>query len=178
MSEFNVLDYQPVIQEAIRGLRIKPCQKEDMEQECYLTLLRKQTEIKKARDSKKYVGTLCRNRIRDIQRQESQSQPNYVSEPGIRFESLSNPSTLHKALNVVSKIEDRATDEELQEAIESLPVEEKNVIKLIYIGGKTQAKTAEILKTSRWRVRQLKDSGVQKLKEFFDLGGQILRAAV
>ena len=116
----EILKYEKVIQSVLSKLKVDKSQRQDMTQECYIALLEKQEQLTAVNEGEDeaYAQRLCRNKVIDIWRRQQRE---------VRTDSLSNPRTQHKALKVGIP-EEGITEEQLQQAIRTLPWDEYNVI--------------------------------------------------
>ena len=168
----DITEYKPVILKVLAKLKVRKDRREDMLQECYLALVEKKDQLAdpSIKSPSAYVARVCRNRVVDIWWKENQADRDHEL-PSIRFDSLSDPKTAHKASKIGLPSPDRATDEELQDAILSLPLDQYRVIYNIFFEGKSQEQTAEDLGLTRKRVRSIMERGVRNLKAYFEVEG-------
>lgn len=164
----DVLEYTDTIKRILSQMRVRREQREDAQQECYLALLEKQDFLERAVDSQKYAALICRNRLTDLYRKESQQQPGHKSEINARLLSMTDPK-ISNWVNKIAEGSEAVTDEQLEEAIQSLPYAEYEIIYGIFVEGKSQEQMAEDLKTTRWSVRTRMESGIEELKRYFEV---------
>jgi RNA polymerase sigma factor (sigma-70 family) len=166
----DITEYRPVIMKVLAKLKVRKDRREDMLQECYLALVEKTDQLAdpNIKSLPAYVARVCRNRVVDVWWKENQADRDHEL-PSIRFDSLSEPKVAHRAAKIGLPAPDRATDEELQEAILSLPLDQYRVIYNIFIEGKSQEQTADDLGLTRRGVRTILERGIKNLKLYFEV---------
>lgn len=172
--EVDILKYDPVIKRVLSNLKVRQQDWDDMTQECYTALLEKQKHLEKGielGEDKRYAYVICVSRIRDIRKLDSQYRPSHKTKPEIHFDSLSDPKVYHRAMKVGSPEEEQpdATSEELEKAVLSLPFEEFRVIYELFVQNKTQEQVADDLGVNRRVVRLRMQSGIDLLKQYFEV---------
>lgn len=170
----DVLKYQKIIRKILSDLKVKTNDRQDMEQECYMALIKEQRYLEKADDELRYVMAVCRNQVWRIRQDENQvgrgsHQVHDESRRPPMFDSLSDPRTAYKVLKIATPAGSEVSEEKMYEAIYALPIEESRVIYNIFVDGKTQEETAADLGLSRKNVRTLEKRGIKLLKQFFEV---------
>ena len=169
----DVTKYKPVIDRVLAKLRVKPGQKEDMVQECYVALLEKIKHIEHGLETSRdeeLATTICWSRVVDVWRKENQSHPNHKEKIEVRISSLSDPRIYQKAIKVISPEvgENReVTTWELEDALLKLPFEDYRVLHELYAEDKTLEATSTTLGLTVDQVRVRKDRGVKALRKYF-----------
>lgn len=152
----DITQYAPVIAEVLAKLRIPRTQREDMTQECYVALLEELNES----DDRDRVVDICRRRIWNINDKQTRMVPTI---------SADVPNVSHHLSKIGFSEEGNTSESELNEAIQTLPEEDREVIQLRFIEGLTQKQTCSklglTLKAARWR----QDRGVAALKKYFEV---------
>ena len=166
----DVLKYKPVIKKVLAELKVPHNQREDMSQECYIALIEKSAHLQKGielGEENKYAAQICRSRVINLWRR---NQHPYKTEDnlGPRLVSLSIPQIRNQAERIAVQTPD-VTDEQLQEAILSLPFDEYRVVYSVYVDGKSQRETSNDFGISRRQVANLLERGVQNLKKYFEV---------
>lgn len=154
----DIEKFRPVIDDILRKLKVSRDQQEDLRQDCYVELLMKQEQLEAADDSIKYAARLCKNHILSVWRD---AKPHNVE-----AESLSDPKIGRKAAKI-SIFVPNLDEEMLQEALKLLPLEEFEVITLLYVEGQDRKNAAAALGVHPNTVDNRVKSGVAKLKQYF-----------
>lgn len=159
-----VTEYESVILDIIRKLKVKKHQVDDMKQECYMILLEKQEELDNpnVRSKPDLAAKICRNRIIDIYRAEN------TIKNWIPTDSLSVPR-IHNKASKIAISEVGITEEQLNDAVRVLPFDEYQVIYNRYIEGRTLDETVLDLGISKKVVRNREKRGIMALKKFFEV---------
>ena len=154
----DVTKYEPAIKKLMDLSRVRPAQREDMLQECYLALLEKlETE-----DEEQAI-LISSRRISELRSRESRRAKI------ARTESLSDPRTAHKAAKVQMRLGAEIPEEKVDDAVRSLPYDIYQVIYSLFVEGRTQEQTAADLKLSRKMVRTRSEQGIKMLKKIFEV---------
>ncbi len=160
----DVTQYQPVIEKTLSTMRVKHGQKQDMIQECYVALLEHKGEL-----NNDLVASLCRTRARSLLI--AQQQLKTPKEDRVRFVSADNPSIAKHLLKIGIVNEGETSESELYSAIESLPDEDRQVIKERFIEGLTQRQTCDKLNLTVEAVKWRQKRGIAALKKYFEVEG-------
>ena len=155
----DVTKYNGVIDDVIAQIKVKRPQREDMKQECYIALIEAEEKILASGEDPSYIATICRNKIMDVYRSEGRK---------IKTESLDEPRHMAKATKIEGVTGSGVTDEQLDLAIQELDNEGYQVICLIYIEGKTEQQTAEVLGLTKGVVNRRKQNAILDLKKYFE----------
>lgn len=155
----DVTQFSPVIKSVLRSLKVRRDQAEDLTQECYVKLLEEVESIESAQSPKDMVARICRNHLLNIFR---------VKTP--RTDSLSDYKTYHRAAKVRNQEPEipNLTTEELRDAIEELPNQEKITLTCLYLQGMTLQGAGFELGLTRKQIEWRRDKGVARLKERFN----------
>lgn len=160
----EVTEYEPVILDVIRKLKVKRHQLDDMKQECYMILLEKQEELDSptVRSKPDLAAKICRNRIIDIYRAET------ADKNRLPTDSLSVPR-IHNKASKIAISEAGITEEQLNDAVRVLPFDEYQVIYNRYIEGRTLDETVLDLGISKKVVRNREKRGIMHLQQHFEV---------
>ena len=162
----DVLKFKPVIKDVLSKTKTPPSKVEDMTQECYLALIEKQDLVEASRNPEGYAAQVCRNRVYEVWRKETDSRSDDPT--NLWFSSLSDPKVYHKVLKIACPTS-RVTDEELYEAISNLPLDESRAIYGIFVEGKTRQALAEELGFGVVKLGNQLKRGIDKLKKRFEV---------
>jgi RNA polymerase sigma factor (sigma-70 family) len=165
-SMIDVLKFKLVIKDVLSKTKTPPSKAEDMTQECYLALIEKQDLIEAARNPEGYAAQVCRNRVYEVWRKETDSRSDDPT--NLRFSSLSDLGVYHKVLKIACP-EKQVTDEELYRAISKLPLDEYRAIYGIFVEGKTRQALAEELGFGITKLGNQVKRGIDKLKKHFEV---------
>lgn len=166
MSEFDVLKFKPVIKTVLSKTKTPPSKAEDLTQECYLALIEKQELIKKAKHPEGLAATICRHRIYDLWRKETDSRGGDPTD--LWFASLSDPKVYQKVIKIACPSKD-VSDVELYEAISNLPLDESRAVYGIFVEGKTRQDLAKELGFGVVKLGNQLERGIAKLKKYFEV---------
>jgi RNA polymerase sigma factor (sigma-70 family) len=162
----DVLKFEPIIRDVLLKTKTPPSKMEDLTQECYVALIQKQDLIEKAKNQEGYVAQICRNRIYEVWRKETDSRSQDKTD--VWFMSLSDPKIYQKVVKITGPNPD-TTDEELYEAIVNLPVDEALAIYGIFVEGKTREALAIELGIGIKKLYNRLARGVKNLKKYFEV---------
>lgn len=150
----DVLKYKTVIDDVIKNMRVPGNLRPDMEQECYLALLEKQENLEA---DPSCASAICRSAVAAVNR---------VRRKDNKTESLDEPRHGNReASNFLGMI---VTDEQLQEAIMTLPYADYQVVWSLYFDGNTERTTAAELNITRRAVRTRRALAVLELRKYFE----------
>ena len=164
----DITKYQPVITETLKKLGVPKSQREDLTQECYVALLKKQEQLEfgeKNGEDLTQASVICWGAIQDTRKVNSHDTVRKKSQT----DSLSDPRTKHKAETITDlfSVGDLDRSLMLEEALLSLPPDEYKVVYGVFFQGWTLDKAAEITGLTRDQVWRRKQQGIQKLREYF-----------
>jgi RNA polymerase sigma factor (sigma-70 family) len=162
----DVLKFKPVIKNVLSKTKTPPSKAEDLMQECFVSLIEKSDLIEKAKNPEGYVAKICRNRIYQVWREETDSRSEDPTD--LWFLSLSDPKVYHKVVKIACPKKD-VPDEELYEAISNLPLDESRAIYGIFVEGKTRQALAEELGFGITKLGNQLKRGIDKLKKHFEV---------
>jgi RNA polymerase sigma factor (sigma-70 family) len=162
----DVLKFKPVIKNVLSKTKTPPSKAEDLTQECYLALIEKQDLIEKARNPEGYAASVCRHRIYEVWRRETDSRSGDPTR--LWFSSLSDPKVYRKVAKIACPKKD-VSDDELYEAILSLPLDESRAVYGIFVEGKTRIVLAEELGFGVVKLGNQLNRGIDNLKKHFEV---------
>lgn len=142
--------------------------KEDLRQECFMTIFNKMDlitniETEQGEDAtKKYVYTLCHNKIIDIMR----------ATKGRNSEvSLDDKRNADEADSIPApETEFDISEQTLDKAVEQLDTNQQFVIRAHYFRGQSEVDIASSLGQTKWWVQQVKKDGISNLREILETG--------
>lgn len=142
--------------------------KEDLRQECFLTIFNKIELISKIEEeqgddaTKKYVYTLCHNKIIDIMR----------ATKGKNSEvSLDDKRNADEVDSIpAAETEFDVSEQTLDKAVEKLDTNQQFVIRAHYFRGQSEVDIASSLGQTKWWVQQIKKDGISQLREILETG--------
>lgn len=162
----DVLKFKAVIKDVLCKTKTPPSKAEDLTQECYVALIEQQDLIEKARNPEGYAASVCRHRIYEVWRRETDSRGGDPT--NLWFSSLSDPKVYQRVAKIACPKKDVA-DEELYEAISNLPLDESRVVYGIFVEGKTRQALAEELGYGVVKLGNQLNRGIDKLKKHFEV---------
>lgn len=169
----DILQFQPVIADVLRKLKVKRQQKDDFTQECYLALLEKKKHLEhgiEIGDGDNYAAVICRSKIKNIWRKEKDTK---ADGERVRLDSLSEPRIWRKAAKLGAKdlsLEKDITPQQLESGLLSLPFDEYRVIYEIFILGKEKGKVADDIGVDVKTIWNRTQRGIAGLQKYFEVG--------
>ena len=160
----DVLKYQPVIEKVLAKRKIGRNQREDVVQECYLALLENPDRLS-GPDDEAQAALICRSRIEEI----FKTRLRLSKEDRPKFVSADVPIIAKQLDKIAIQNDGEISESELYAAIESLPEEDRQVIKERFIEGLTQTQTCDKLNLTVEAVKWRQKRGVAALKKFFEV---------
>jgi RNA polymerase sigma factor (sigma-70 family) len=166
----DITKYQPAITETLKKLRVPKGQRDDLTQECWLALLKRQPDLE-ASDDPNLASVICWRAVQDV-RKAARMETKTGEDTKAGLLSLSDPRTKYKAESVRDSFSvddlDRFVDAgKLDAALATLPPEERRVLHDIFFEGWTLDKVAEENGLTKPQVRWRKQQGIKKLKKYF-----------
>ena len=168
---FDPTKYDSTIKKELAKRKVPKSQREDATQECYLSLWAKRSKVELAEGQGKgveYVAAVCRNCLTDLWRAENQDYP-HRRYPGGKVLFAVRPESPIKGDEGPDPTPDLVSEEQLQEAILTLPFDEYRVIYSIFVDGKSGRQTSADLGIGRRVVDRLSKQGVENLKKYFEV---------
>ena len=161
--DIDVTKYEPVITATLANMKIPKSQRDDMAQECYVALLEKQKHLG-GEDDLACAATICRSRIRNVW-EKAKNQ--------VKTDSMSLPRVYHKAEKVAA-VEPNldeldVTTAELNDAVKTLDPEEAEVIKKLFVEGKTLKQAREELGVRKSTMLERRSRALAKLRTYFEV---------